>query len=446
MASYRQTFGLTLFGKFFVGTILVVIGSLVGEMFLSSEEVKKGIHGSLEVSNKLNSGFKFENKVHEAGLIESYGSFDVVYGNLCKSEFLPLSKVSYQITHVPFGSDKIEVVATPLKYFKAKVSGQTEDKQEPILKASGVLTDEGLVQMNYQIPTTEWYDQISGALISITETSGKISNQAGQFDIQGVSRLIEVGLPNDSLGFEGVNFSAKFAPSREEAILVSLGVGKIKSGELFARDMSLRVQSTVKERILVTDGTLAIDVASYKGNPVEKVDAVFDFSANDVDSLFKIRDILSATCGGKLVDEEQRLELRMSADELVKAGIQARVSRFSWTGPRGDFNFEASAGMSEEKNANTGLPDFHKGFFLEAKGSGSSLYATMPFMSELTKNGTLVNSNNGLVGTMSIEKKRVSVNGKSSWPASFYETEINDFMSSVVPSIEDSLQMSGLDK
>lgn len=438
---------LTLFGRLL---FLLLFGgglAVAGEMIYVSFVTKTVAKNELSINNTLNNGFRLANKAHDAGVLKSRGSFDVLHEDLCSQSAFQIGTFVYEVTHLPFQPDLVTAMLLPSRDLQSTVVRERDAKtgdEKPIVLFTGYgdISNEGVLSMRYTVPALQWVNRNSGDFYQIQSIEGDLEVGPSGYKMDGVLRDLRASLDRDDVKLEILSFKQAFSPKSESAFVASITANKIKSDDVFVRGFSLDVKGSLKDNILVVDGNTGMELMSHKGNPVENFKATFDANVNDFRSFVALRNLLSATCNGKMIDEENRVDLRLNTTRIVDQGLSLGVSGVSWTGPRGEAFGSARLRMEKVIDENSGLPDFHGGLVGEAKLTLDPLYRGMPMLQPIWGGDYLVKEESVFKMELNFRERGLAINGKPASVTNPVEVYINDLASEWSPRIGRPLTVS----
>lgn len=438
---------LTFFGRLL---FLLVIGgglAVIGEMIYVSFMTKTVAKNQLTINNTLNNGFRLANKAHDAGVLKSNGSFDVLHEDLCTHSVFQIGTFTYEVTHLPFQPDLVTAMLLPSRDLQSTVVRERDAKtgeEKPIVlfTGHGDISSEGVLSMRYTVPALQWVNTLSGDFYQVQSVEGDLEVGPRGLKMDGIMRDLKVALDKDDVKLEVLSFKQSFNPMSESAFVASVSANKIKSNDVFVRGFNVALKGSLKDNILILDGNTGMELFSHKGNPVENLKATFDASVNDFPSFLALRNILSATCNGKVIDEENRVDLRLNTTRVVDQGLSVGVSSVSWVGPRGSAFGSARLSMKKVIDEASGLPDFHGGLFGEATLTLDPLYRGMPLLSPVWSGGYLAKDGSVFKMDLAFKSRELSINGKTASVTNPVEAYINDLASDWSPRIGRPLTVS----
>lgn len=431
---------LTFFGRVLLVAVVVSMLVVLGEMVYTSFRMKEFADNNLVINNQLNNGFRISHKKHHAGLLESYGTFDVVHQDLCSKEDYSIGTFYYRVQHIPFSPDVLYAELRPSKEIERSIVREKDPatgELKPLLlfTGNGDLNEDGTIVLQYRVPALRWVDARSGKFYNLQSIEGHLSQGLSGIKVDGVLLNLDLSFDNDNVKFESVSFNQTFTPKADVAWSFNLTANKIKSEDVFVRGFDFGIKGSLKDNVLVLDGVASANLFSHKGNPLENIRATFDSNVNDFVSFLKIRKLLSATCGGKVLDEENRVDLRLNTTRVVDRGISARLSGITWTGPRGAVVGKGVLSVKKVIDMKTGLPDFHDGLSFSAQLTMDKLYKGMPLLEPLFNAGLVAEKGDKYDSRIEFSSRKLVVNGQGHFKDDKIQNEINSTISSWAPLI-----------
>lgn len=379
---------LTGFGKSIIALMFLVPGSVVGEMALSSYATKEQVTKALEITNPFSTGFRLTNKTHHASIFSSKGEFDINYENRCNGEFEQIGRVNYEIKHVPFSNDQLFFRVSPSRSVSSRVYFDLPAEEVFLVKGSGSVDSVGDIDASFESAPVKWVNGESGDFYNLARFQGTYATQ-GKIEriLSAVSREVIASTDSGEKTAEVVLVNGKINKKSSSIFTLGVSAEKIKSQTFFSKNPSITITSEAEDNSINISSSIASELVSYEGNPLEKVRVDSSFKINDADSLKKLTSIINSTCQGRFIDEESRVELRLLATKIVDGGVSLGIQPIYWDGPRGKFEGRVDATVKKVIDQNTGLPDFKRGITITAGFEADDLYQKAVFFDSLTNAG-----------------------------------------------------------
>lgn len=404
------------------GAVIAVLGGVwIGAAAITSRQVEPALVGVMDKPLLGGRAWILSNLHHQAGLLSSSGSFEVILDNGALGGGqgpIKVAVMDYRLSHLP----------TPLSlnriHWSLHPAGEVADKVTQALgpdihaEGDGAISYGGALKSDLKISEINLKEQ--GGLFHMAALTGNLV-------ADDKTAALTLALPAIEASSAGNVATAKGLTTEMALTDLSEGTGKmIVAVEKIATNQGaiegLKLTSESHDHDSRRDGQFGLYAASAQGPDFKLKDFVLEFALRDLDiqGIHMLRDSLRAQTVPAATPEEAMAVMRPSLVRLVQQGFTVEIPRFSGVaatpdGKQGTVDLKAKVTLAPTPE--TGLSLISQ---LSSKGSAKVSGDALPDQQKqmaLLMGVAVPDGNSGLSSDYDLSGGTLTLNGKPFDPA-----------------------------
>ena len=404
------------------GAVIAVLGGVwIGAAALTSRQVELALAGVMDKPLLGGRGWVLSNLHHQAGLLSSSGSFELILDNGAVSGSqgpITLAVMDYRISHLPLPTSLNRI------HWSLRPAGEIAETVTQALgpdihaEGDGAMSYGGILKSDLKVSEINLKEQ--GGLFHMTALTGSLVADDKTAALTLALPAVEASSAGNTASATGITTEMALTDLSEGTGKVVVGIEKIATNQ--AAIEGLKLTSESHDHDGRRDGQFGIYAASAQGPEFRLKDLAVEFAMRDLDiqAIHMMRDSLRARTAPVTTPDEALAVIRPSLVRLVQKGFTVEVPRLSGAaftpdGKQGAVDLKASLTLAPTPESGLSLASqlSSKG---SAKLSGDALPEQQKQMA-LLMGVAVPDGNNGLSSDYDLSSGTLTLNGKPFDPA-----------------------------